>query len=128
MREPCRIDAVRDDGTLELTLLASDEKIHAALEGIRAVQPLPALYREILVERAGAGETPPLVERRGASGDAVVVNLQAFGWRDKSGDVWLDVAAALLGRGLATIAPGDFPERADYERAASDARGVPETP
>ena len=121
MREECRIDAVRDDGTLDLTWLASAVKAHAALHGIRAVQPLPELYREILVERLGASEYPPRAERRGIDGDLAFVNLHVFAWHDKAGDVWRDVVPGLLERGLATVVPGEFPERADYERAAARA-------
>jgi hypothetical protein len=121
VREACRIEAVHDDGTLELAWVASGERSHARLQGVRPVQPLPPLYREILVDRVGSLEFAPRAERRGRDGDSVLVNVHVFAWHDKSGDVWRDIALALLKEGVATVEPGDYPERADYERAATRA-------
>lgn len=41
-------------------------------------------------------------------------SVEYLAWRDKSGDVWQDLAATLVEEGLARVVPGDFPEREDY--------------
>jgi Domain of unknown function (DUF4157) len=56
--------------------------------------------------------------------EEVTASVRYLAWRDKSGDVWEDLAATLLDRGLARVAPGNFPEREQYlsrERAARTA-------
>jgi endonuclease YncB( thermonuclease family) len=60
-----------------------------------------------------------------ASPAAATASVRYLAWRDKSGDVWEDLAVTLLDRGLARVAPGDFAEREQYlsrERAARSAR------
>jgi hypothetical protein len=42
------------------------------------------------------------------------VRLTYLAWRDKSGDVWEEVAASLIDLGLARVWPDPFPERGAY--------------
>lgn len=120
MNEECTIRRVYDDGSFDLTWSDSGETVRAVLHGVRPIEPLPSLYREMLTTRVIATRRAPIAERRGAVGEHEIVRLLVFGWQDKSGDVWQDIGPVLLRDGLVTLAPGDFPERAEYEKVASD--------
>jgi len=50
------------------------------------------------------------------------VKFSYYGWQDKSGDVWLDLASTLLKEGLARVAEGAFPERDEYLQYEQQAR------
>jgi endonuclease YncB( thermonuclease family) len=88
-------------------------KIH----GIEVLQPPPDLYVEIMTKRA-AHLAHPLrcLLRSQASEDGERVQIFLYGWQDKSGEVWQDLAVVLLRQGVARVSEGHFPERDEYLR------------
>jgi endonuclease YncB( thermonuclease family) len=114
----CRILRLLDDGTLVVS--ADDGERAVRIHGVDVPSPPPEGYGQIL-ERLSASAralrcTPPTAQ----SGDTA--KLYYFGWQDKSGDVWLDLAATLLEEGLVRVGNGSFPEREEYLQYEHQAR------
>lgn len=117
----CRIVRILDDGT---PIVSGDDGERAVrIHGVDVPSPPPEGYEQIMGRLIASPRplrcTPVIAE----SGDAA--RFYYFGWQDKSGDVWLDLAATLLQEGLVRAGNGSFPEREEYlqhEREAHDQR------
>jgi hypothetical protein len=99
----CRLTGVAPDGTL--TLVVDGEERPAELAGVDLPEPPPAEYFELL-DRA-LHTSLPLQCRFVGEGERrrQRVRLQVFGWKDKSGDVWLDLSQRLVDQGIARPEP-----------------------
>jgi len=93
------------------------------LRGIALVDELTPATDELIARLRD--KATPVRCTMSASPAPATASVRYLAWRDKSGDVWEDLAVTLLDRGLARVAPGDFAEREQYlshERAARSAR------
>jgi len=112
----CQIIRVLPDGRLRLSFSGRED--NAALRGIQGAPP-PVDYVNI-VARAATRHVKPA----GCTVDSsnpLVVSISVYGWQDKSGDVWLDLATLLLDEGAAHADPGQS-WAVERERAASRKR------
>lgn len=111
--EECRILRLLDDGSMVIGLQMGEQTIK--LYGVKIAQPLPALYINLITQRIPrAGEPMRCFVRSVDSAGQVYAQLLSYGWQDKSGDVWIDLANILLEEGLVDVADGEFPERDEY--------------
>ncbi len=111
--EDCSFVRLLPDGSPVVRLRGREMIVE--LQGIEIIQPPPDLYREIFEERLPQTRRPLRCRIHSMlSTGRIRAQLFCFGWQDKSGDVWLDVANVLLKERLARVAPGDFPEREEY--------------
>ena len=95
------------------------------LIGLEILQPPGELYREIFEKRLAGLADPLRCEiEPGKATSRVRGRLLYLAWRDKSGDVWKDVAQLLLEQGLAKTAPGSFPGREEYLQYERSARSL----
>jgi hypothetical protein len=121
--EDCSFERLLPDGSPVIRV--GGKEVVLELRGLEIIQPIEDRYHEIFevvlprTKRSLRCELESMPERK----DHARGRLLYFGWQDKSGDVWVDVAQLLLQRGLATLASGDFPEREEYEQYQRDAQG-----
>ena len=111
--QECRFERLLADGSPVVRFGGQD--IVVELIGLEILQPPGELYREIFEKRLAGLADPLRCEiEPGKATSRVRGRLLYLAWRDKSGDVWKDVAQLLLEQGLAKTAPGSFPERDQY--------------
>ena len=111
--EPCELIRVDEAGALVVRLQGTEQAI--AIFGIDVERPPSKAYVEIIAERI------PRTSRTLqctvlAPGPPPRARFLYLAWRDKSGDVWQDLALTLLGQGAARVSGETFPERGDYVR------------
>jgi hypothetical protein len=112
VREECRLAAVEPDGALVLHCPSGRRVVE--LHGLQVAQPVPAEYLRI-VQKKDVREMPLRIRVRGRSQSGrEQVQAFVFGWQDKSGDVWVDLARVLIEAGAAGVADEGFPEREEY--------------
>ena len=118
----CSVIRVLLDGSLLLKLDDKEQAVY--LHGIEIPKPPPQEYFDWFAQRLPRIRGPLRCVFRGSTETGQMkAQLFYFAWQDKSGDVWLDLALALLSQGLAKVAPGNFPEREEYlkrEKAAPE--------
>jgi endonuclease YncB( thermonuclease family) len=51
-----------------------------------------------------------------------MVQVITFGWQDKSGDVWIDLATNLLNQGCVRVANAEFSDRKEYLQFETEAK------
>jgi len=115
----CRILRLLDTGT---PLVDTGNETRAMpILGIVVPTPPPDGYARILIDRLGKAGRHLRCE---PIGDAAMGSARFYylGWRDKSGDVWMDLAVTLLEEGLVRVGPEPFPEREEYQRHERRAR------
>lgn len=113
--QECALIRVLPDGSLLLQI--GDKEQEVQVYGIEIHKPPPQEYFDWFDQRLRRIRRPLRCLVRGFSeADKVTAQLFYFGWQDKSGDVWLDLAPVLLREGFARVASGDFPEREQYLR------------
>lgn len=102
--EPCHLLGVEPDGSVVLNL--DGVRTIIRLLGITVPQPPPPLYMDILTRRITWRHSELRCRTVVASGAAGVpaVRLSYLALKDKSGDVWLDVAELLVEQGAARVA------------------------
>jgi len=111
--EECSFVRLLPDGSPVVSLRGRETVVD--LYGIEIVHPTGDLYREIFLVRIPQARKPLRCKVHAVlPGGNIRTQLFCFGWQDKSGDVWLDLAVVLLREGLARVAPGEFPEREQY--------------
>jgi hypothetical protein len=111
--EECWFVRLLPDGSPVVKLRGAEQSVQ--IHGIEIPQPPPELYVELMTQRLPRlGRPLRCVIRSIGPAGQVSAKLFYYGWQDKSGDVWQDLALALLDQGLARVAPGDFPERDEY--------------
>jgi hypothetical protein len=98
----CTFVRLLPDGTV--VVRAEGEEWSIQIHGIVVPQPPPAEYFEIFDRIARAGR-PMRCSLMTESGDRRLAKLFCFGWQDKSGDVWLDMATVLIEEGVARPSP-----------------------
>ncbi len=109
----CNLIRALPDGSLFIELFGKEQAVQ--VYGIDICQPPPQEYFEIIDQRLRRVKKGlRCVVKGGTHRDQVTVQLFYFGWQDKSGDVWLDLAPVLLREGFACIASVDFPEKQEY--------------
>jgi hypothetical protein len=92
----CRFEAVEPGGMLLFEI--NGERVRATLEGARIPPSKAAEANAFLADRA------PRVRLRCTicdRGPPAIVHVDMLAWRDKSGDVWQDLGAALVEQGYA---------------------------
>jgi hypothetical protein len=111
--EECQFARLLADGTPVVRLHGVEREVE--IDGINVPQPPPPLYVE-LFERGLLRLGKPLrcIIRDRLSTGRIRAKFFYFGWHDKSGDVWLDLALALLDEGVVRVAVRQFPEREEY--------------
>lgn len=111
--EECSFVRLLPDGSPVVRLRGVEQKVE--ILGIEIPQPLPDLYVEMMTRRIPKLRKPlRCVVHSVGTPNQIRAKLLCYGWHDKSGDVWLDLAGVLLGEGLAFVAAGEFSERAEY--------------
>jgi hypothetical protein len=91
---------VLPDGTFRVQV-GEEERI-VRLEGLAAPQPLPPDFIALVQRCAASGRPWRLVLTSDDRAVPTGCRVQCYGWQDKSGDVWLDLGALLIERGLAS--------------------------
>jgi hypothetical protein len=114
-RIDCEVVDVRADGTLLLRIGGREQ--YGVLHGVRLARPDGVAELVARLRRA----SHPLQCDPPVGGASAETTIWYLAWRDKSGDVWEELAATLLEEGLATVQPGDFPGRDEY--LAREAKG-----
>ncbi len=119
--EECQFLRLLPDGSLVVKLRDSEQQVK--IHGIEVSQPLPELYSEIITQRIPRLRKPLrcIVQSKGPASQAYA-KVFYYGWQDKSGDVWIDLAVSLLDEGLVRVTAGDFPEREEYLQHEHEAR------
>jgi hypothetical protein len=120
VREECALAAVEADGGLVLQCPSGRRVVE--LHGLLIPQPPPSEYRRILEKLQRTGRPLQIRVRGRSSRGRERVQAFAFGWRDKTGDVWVDLAPMLIEAGAAGVADEGFPEREEYLRYQSRGR------
>jgi endonuclease YncB( thermonuclease family) len=111
--EECQFVRLLPDGTLVVRIHGVEREVE--IEGIETPEPPSTLYVELLSERLPRlGKPLRLIVRAELPNGRIRAKLLYFGWHDKSGDVWLDLALALLDEGVARVADVQFPTREEY--------------
>ena len=109
----CRLERLLPDGSPVVRF--DGEEMVVELAGLEIPQPPSASYREIFEERLARLPDPLRCEIESATPPGRIRGrLFYLAWRDKSGDVWKDVAQLLLEQGLAKTSADNFPERELY--------------
>ena len=109
----CAFVRVEADGAIVLDLAGTPTRVLPF--GVDVPSPVPADYT-ILVGRLPETREPLRCTVRDAAANPVRAQIHYYGWQDKSGDVWEDLAITLLDRGVVRVAAAPFPERAEYLR------------
>jgi endonuclease YncB( thermonuclease family) len=119
----CKVLEVTTAGELRITI--GDRARAVRLRGV-VVPAEAASAANTLIQRL---RQPPASVRCTVAPEDVASALPAtieyLAWRDKSGDVWKDLAATLLEQGLARVVPQEAPDVEGYrarERKAREAR------
>lgn len=112
--ERCELIRLDEDGALVVRFEGAAQRM--AIFGLRVAEPSPALYVEIIGKRLPHGGGDGLRCTVRAAGAPRRSQFHYLAWRDKSGDVWQDLALTLLDQGVAQVSDEDFPERAEYLR------------
>lgn len=117
----CRFVRLLPDGTPVVRI--GDEEREIQIDGIQVPQPPPPLYIEIFTGRVAQTAKPLRCVVRSEPGSGRLrARLMCFGWKDKSGDVWLDLATVLLQEGVVNVAGAEFPGREEYLRPENKRR------
>lgn len=122
--EVCQFVGLLPDGTPIVRMHGIDQEVE--IEGIEIPQLPPPRYIEFMNDRlTRIGKPLHCVVLGLLPGGRVRSKLFYFGWQDKSGDVWLDLALTLIDEGAVRVAAGQFPEKEEYlqhEREAQSRR------
>jgi hypothetical protein len=119
--DECWLVRVLPDGNIVVRRGAVEQTLK--IYGIDVPQPVPDVYVAMLTRGLPNSHKPLRFTARSTepSGE-IAATLFFFASQDKSGDVWLDVATALLRQGAARVAKGTFPERVEYLKYENKAR------
>ena len=117
--EPCELIRVDDAGRLVVRLQGVEQAL--AIFGIDVDQPPRKEYVDLVADR---------IPRTSRTLQCTVVDAGPpprarflyLAWRDKSGDVWQDLALSLLELGQARVSDERFPGRDEYLRHARPPR------
>ena len=112
--QECQLVHVDPDGALVVRTAGVERR--AEIFGVVVENPPPALYLDIVGQRIHGGEMPLRCLVRSDRDGVLRAQFFYFAWRDKSGDVWEDLAITLLERGVVRVSEERFPERVEYER------------
>ena len=93
---PCRFLEVEPGGALVLEV--DEQRVRAVLRGARIAPSKAADANAFLAERARRVSLRCTVRD---PGPPALVDVELLAWRDKSGDVWQNLGAALIEQGLA---------------------------
>ncbi len=119
MTDRCRLLGLEPDGRLAIDL--DGRRTIVALYGIAVPQPPTPLYHEILTERINWASLD-LHCTALLTGAPPRVRLSYLAARDKSGDIWLDVAELLVEEGAVRVSDESFRERAEWLQLEAAAR------
>jgi len=103
--QECELVRVLADGTPVVRWQRVEREVE--IDGIEVGQPPPPLYFEILERRLPRlGRRLRCIVHSVTPAGRARASLKYYGWHDKSGDVWLDLATLLVEQGVARVAPG----------------------
>lgn len=102
--QECRPLNVRPDGALVVILGGSERELEIA--GIELPESPSEAFFEFFVRLSGLRKPMRCRVVGHTSTCRIRAEIRYFGWQDKSGDVWLDLAATLIEQGLARPADG----------------------
>lgn len=119
--EECSFVRLLPNGGLVVRIRGVEQSVE--IHGIDIPDPPPALYVEMMVQRIPQlGKPLKCIVHSVHPVGRIHARILCFGWHDKSGDVWVDVASVLLKEGLARVAVGEFPQRKEYLDCEREAR------
>jgi endonuclease YncB( thermonuclease family) len=111
--EECELIRLLPDGSPMVKLRGVEQNVR--IYGIEIPQPPPDQYIEIMTRRLPRiGKPLRCLVRSTDPPGPPRVKFFYYGWQDKSGGVWLDLALMLIDEGLVKVAPEDFSEREEY--------------
>lgn len=97
--ETCRFVRLLPDGTPVMLIDGVEREVE--IEGMAIPHPLPESYVELFNERLLRLNRPlRCIVRDELPTGRVRARVLYFGWQDKSGDVWLDLAQTVLEQGV----------------------------
>ncbi|HEY9599691.1 MAG TPA: hypothetical protein V6D33_18670 [Cyanophyceae cyanobacterium] len=112
-QEECPFVRLLPDGSPVVRLRGIEQSVK--IYGIEIPQPPTESYIDLMTQRLPALSKPLRCIVRGSEPTGQLrVQLFYYGWQDKSGDVWLDLAVSLLDQGVARVSALEFPERDEY--------------
>ena len=97
----CEFARLLPDGAV--VARAEGEEWSIQIYGITVPRPLPAEYVRIFDRIARLGRPLRCTTVKELEGGRRLAKLSAYGWQDKAGDVWLDLAEVLVGEGVASF-------------------------
>src|SRR4051794_29101613 len=104
----CEFVGLLPDGAV--VVRAGGEEWSIQLHGIEVPQPPPAEYFRIFDRIARSGRAMRCTTLGDADSGRRSARVSCYGWQDKSGDVWLDLATVLIEEGVARPVPPAQPQ------------------
>jgi hypothetical protein len=104
----CEFVQVLPDGAVVVRVGAEEWPIQ--LQGIAVPQPPPPGYFQIFDRIARSNRSMRCTIMGAIEHGRRPARLSCYGWQDKSGDVWLDVATLLIEEGVAGPTPPEQPQ------------------
>jgi hypothetical protein len=115
-QEEGRFIRLQQDGTLVIELRGSERVVQIA--GVVVPRPLPEAYLAVFRRLAHRGKPIRCEVQSEQPGTGIRAKIFYYGWQDKTGDVWQDLAILLLEEGAVEVAEEDFPEKETYRQHA----------
>jgi hypothetical protein len=113
--EECRVVRVQQDGNLVLELRGGEQVVQLA--GVQVPQPLPPAFSRVFQRLMQQGKPVRCEVQSGQRNERARVKILYYGWQDKSGDVWQDLALLLLEEGAVEVSEQeDFPDKEIYRQ------------
>lgn len=118
--DECWLISVQPDG-MPLVKLRGKNRV-VQLVGITVPQPVSDAYLEVLQRVQQANRTLYCISMADDQEGVLRAKLLYYGWHDKTGDVWQDLALLLIDEGVVEVAGEDFPGKDVYVEHAAAAR------
>ena len=118
--ESCRLIRLEPDGQPVVEI--SGRQLPVRIHGVEIPQPVPELYRDVMTQRINWIEPSLRCVTIEPDRQPPALTISYLAAKDKSGDIWLDLATLLVEEGAARVAEGTFAERESLLAAEAKAR------
>ena len=118
--QTCRMIRLESNGQLVLEVLG--QELPVLIHGLEIPEPVTELYRDIMTQRINWIEPSLRCVAVEPSRQPASLRISYLAAKDKSGDIWLDLATLLVEEGAARVARGTFSDREVLLAAEAGAR------
>jgi hypothetical protein len=118
--DECELLKLLPDGSIVIKL--NDLEKTVKIFGVELNDSIQPMYTQIITYLFKPIKPCKYIIKSKKTGDELFVKIIYFGWQDKSGDVWIDLAETLLSKGLVKVSAGKFDEKEEYLRHEHEAR------